>query len=134
MNIILSLLKNQIIKYLIVGGTNTLFTGIIFFVAFKICHIHYLISLTVSWFFGILLTYVLNYLWVFQPEERLRFQERFAKYFFTYVISLVINIVLLHTIVKLFLYDAFYVQVALIPLIVVMNFTLTKYWSLRRLR
>ena len=38
-------------------------------------------ALFVSWAVGMAFSYVLNFTWVFRPEEKLQFKARLAKYF-----------------------------------------------------
>ena len=119
-------------KFIIVGGANFVLTFVIFFALFKILHINYLVALSASWAVGILFSYVLNFTWVFKPEERVQFKARLAKYFLASLVSLLLNLLTLRWLVGLTGYDPFWVQCALMPLIVVFNFSTAKFWSLRK--
>jgi putative flippase GtrA len=79
-----------------------------------------------------LFSYVLNFTWVFKPEEQIRFRARFAKYFLASAVSIALNLMVLGAIVERTAYDPFWVQTALIPFIVVFNFATAKFWSLRQ--
>ncbi len=118
-------------KFLVVGGVNFVLTFIIFFVLVKLLHVNYLIGLTASWAAGMVFSYVMNFSWVFRPEEQLRFKARFGKFFLASLASLALNLLTLHLLVRHYGFDAFYVQCALIPLVVVFNFITAKFWSLR---
>lgn len=118
-------------KFIIVGAVNFVLTFVVFFVLFKILHINYLIALSGSWATGMLFSYVLNFTWVFKPEERLQFKARLAKYFLANLVSLLLNLLTLRWLVGLTGYDPFWVQCGLMPLIVVFNFSTAKFWSLR---
>jgi putative flippase GtrA len=126
------ILTMEFIKYLIVGGINTLFTGAIFYICLRWLTINYSFALVICSVLGILLTYILNFLWVFKPEDKLRFNARFPKYFLTYGLSISGNLMVLRYTVETFHYDPFYVQIVLIPFVVVFNFILTKFWSLQK--
>ncbi len=126
-------LNIEILRYLIVGGLNVILTGVIFYLLLYMLKQHYLIALGISWILGIIFTYVLNFIWVFQPEKKLRFQERFLKYFFIYFTSFASNVLVLYFFVEYMHFDPWWVQLFLIPFIVVFNFLLTKFWSLKRL-
>jgi putative flippase GtrA len=121
----------EAIRFLLVGGANFVLTFVVFFALFKILHINYLVALSGSWATGMLFSYALNFTWVFRPEERLQFKARLAKYFLANLVSLLLNLLTLHWLVGLTGYDPFWVQCALIPLIVVFNFSTAKFWSLR---
>ncbi len=122
----------EAIRFLLVGGANFVLTFIVFFLLFKILHVNYLIALSASWAVGMLFSYALNFTWVFKPEEQLQFKARLAKYFVANFGSLLLNLLTLHWLVGMTGYDPFWVQCALIPLIVVFNFSTAKFWSLRK--
>ncbi len=121
----------EAIRFLLVGGVNFVLTFVVFFALFKILHINYLVALSGSWATGMLFSYALNFTWVFRPEERLQFRARLAKYFLANLVSLLLNLLILRWLVGMTGYDPFWVQCALIPLIVVFNFSTAKFWSLR---
>lgn len=127
----LSRFKLEAFRFLLVGGANFVLTFLVFFSMFKLWHVNHLISLVVSWAVGMGFSYALNFTWVFKPEEQLQFRARFAKYFAAGLVSILLNLLTLHLIVESTGYDPFYVQCALIPLIVIFNFTTAKFWSLR---
>ena len=93
--------------------------------------VNYLLSLCAAWIVGLLFSYVLNFSWVFKPEQKIQFKARFLRYFLASVVSIVLNMLILSYIVEHTDFDPFYVQMALIPLIVVFNFSTAKYWALR---
>jgi len=127
----LSKFKIEISKFTIVGMLNFALTFVVFFLLLKKFNINYALALTVTWVVGILFSYALNSSWVFRSEQRLQFKGRFIKYFSCYFVSFVLNFFVLNYFVKYRGYDPFYVQAFLIPLIVIFNFSTTKYWSLR---
>jgi putative flippase GtrA len=125
-------MKIEFTRFTIVGFINFMLTFLIFFTLLKIFNVNYLISLALVWIIGILFTYFLNFLWVFKPEQRLQFKERFVKYFLSYLLSFALNIFALNYIVERTGFDPFYAQAVLVPFIVIFNFSTSKYWSLRR--
>jgi putative flippase GtrA len=122
----------EAIRFLLVGGANFVLTFIVFFLLFKILQINYMIALSTSWGVGMLFSYALNFTWVFKPEEQLQFKARLVKYFLANLISLLLNLLTLRWLVNITAYDPFWVQCALIPMIVIFNFSTAKFWSLRR--
>ena len=126
-----SRLRIELTKFTIVGLINSALTFIIFFILLKIVKINYLVSLSITWFVGILFSYIFNYVWVFKPEQKLQFKTRFAKYLTAYLTSFLINFLLITAIVESSNIDPFYVQTGLLPAIVAFNFLTSKFWSLK---
>jgi putative flippase GtrA len=121
----------QFVKYGLVGGVNFIITVGLFLFLLKVLLVNYLISFTITWLFGIFLTYVINFLWVFKPEDKLEFKKRFPKYFSVYLFSYLVNIGLLKYLVSIYEFDPFYIQFAILPLVVFINFFGFKYWGLK---
>ena len=94
--------------------------------------IDYIAALLVAWIAGNILTYVLNFVWVFQPEAILSFRGRFLKYLTAGSLSICLNLLALSTLVELYGADPFWSQVALIPFIIIFNFATSNFWSLRK--
>jgi putative flippase GtrA len=122
--------KIEFTKFTIVGIINSALTFIIFFLLLKVASVNYLVSLSITWIIGIIFSYVLNYLWVFRPDEKLEFQKRFAKYLSAYLVSFFLNFILIMAIVENWNFEPFYVQTGLLPIVVAFNFLTSKYWSL----
>ena len=122
---------DQFYKYIIVGTLNFIFTVGIFFILLNIFNIHYIISFTLTWLIGLLFTYVLNFIWVFKPADKIEFKRRLFKYFIVYFSSYIVNILLLKYLVSKFNFDPFYIQFAIIPIVIVINFFGFKFWSLK---
>ena len=118
-------------RFLIVGGANFVLTFVVFYTLLRIVGTDYLVALFVSWAIGMAFSYTLNFTWVFKPEEKLQFRARLAKYFAANLVSILLNMLTLRLIVEATGYDPFWVQCALIPLIVVFNYSTAKFWSLR---
>jgi putative flippase GtrA len=129
---LVKLLKLEFSKFTLVGGVNFVFTFVLFYLSVRVWKINYLISLILVSLIGMVLTYSLNYLWVFKPRDKFDFKVRFFKYIFSGFLSIGLNVLALHFLVSKTGFDPFYVQIALIPFIVVFNFSTAKFWSLRQ--
>jgi putative flippase GtrA len=127
----MSKLKTEATKFTFVGALNFGLTFVVFTIMLKIIGANYLISLGTSWVFGMLFSYALNFSWVFKQENKICFDARFLKFLTTGLISITLNMLVLSFLVGHSEIDPFYLQILLIPLVVVFNFTATKYWSLR---
>ena len=123
--------KIEATKFTLVGAANFALTFIIFTAMLKLLGVNYLLSLVAAWVAGMLFSYVLNFAWVFKPEQKIQFSARFLRFFLASVLSIALNILALSYIVEHTDFDPFYVQIALIPFIVIFNFSTAKYWSLR---
>ena len=123
-------IKEQFFKYVIVGIINFVFSLLLFLVLLKVFGIAYLVVFTVTWLFGILLTYVINFVWVFNPEDKIVFRKRLPKYFLVYLTSYIVNLFILRFIVENYDYDPFWVQFCILPIVVMINFFGFKYWAL----
>lgn len=130
----MTVFKIEFSKFLGVGAANFCLTFIAFYVLLNIVGLHYLIALSVAWIVGIIFSYVANYLWVFRPECGLKFGIRFYKFVLSYVVSFLLNMGLLSLLVESHSLDPFLAQIVLVPVVVVFNYSSSKYWSLRRSR
>lgn len=124
--------KGEATKFTIVGVANFVLTFVVFTVMLKVSRVNYLLSLVAAWVVGMVFSYVLNFSWVFQPEQKIQFRAGFFRFFLASVLSIALNILVLHYTVERTDFEPFYVQMALIPCIVGVNFFTAKYWSLRR--
>jgi putative flippase GtrA len=125
-------IKVELTKFALIGAVNFLLTFTVFTVMLKKFSVNYLLSLGIAWIAGLFFSYILNFSWVFKPEEKIQFKTRFLRYLVASAVSITLNMLLLQQIFELTKFDPFYIQLALIPLIVIFNFTTAKFWSLRQ--
>ncbi|MBK7380887.1 MAG: GtrA family protein [Ignavibacteriales bacterium] len=133
MNDLTAIRKNFIyfIKYSFVGIGNLIFTLALYIFFLNDLELKYEIAFTFAWLLGVLFTYLINFIWVFKPEEKITFRKRLPKYFFVYLLSYLLNILLLKLLVENFFLQPLISQLFIIPLIVLINFTGIKYWALK---
>ena len=124
-------IKIEVTKFTLVGAANFVLTFIVFTAMLKVLSVNYLLSLGAAWVVGMLFSYILNFAWVFKPEQKLQFKDRFLRFVLASVFSITLNMLALSFIVEHTGFDPFYMQMLLIPLIVIFNFSTAKYWSLR---
>ena len=124
-------LKVEFSKFSVVGAVNFLFTLILFYLLVKVIGINHVVALVAVSLLGMIITYSFNYAWVFKPENKLAFRGRLVNYILAGVLSISLNALALDYIVRDTGFDPFYVQTALIPLIVIFNFSTAKFWSLK---
>jgi len=123
--------KIEATKFTLVGAANFVLTFLVFTAMLKVFNVNYLLSLVASWVVGMFFSYALNFSWVFKPERKIQFKARFVRFFLASILSIVLNILALSYIVERTGFDPFYLQMALIPFIIVFNFSTAKFWSLK---
>jgi|ERR1017187_1785769 putative flippase GtrA len=121
----------QFIKYLFVGGINFLFGLATFYGCLYILKLNYLVAFSISWLIGLLLTYIINFVWIFKLEEKLNFKKKLAKYIVIYLSSYFANVLILKLLVQFTHGSPFYLQFTIIPVVMAINFTGIKYWALK---
>ena len=125
-------LKLEIVKFAVVGFLNLVLTFAIYSILLKIFHIEYLMALGLTWIVTVFLTYTLNFIWVFVPEAQLKFNARFLKFCLVQIVLLAINVTVLKFSVERLDADPLYAQALLVPMLVILNFFFSKFWSLRK--
>ncbi|MDC1311129.1 GtrA family protein [Burkholderiales bacterium] len=123
--------KIESFKFAFIGVVNFALTLMIFTTMLKVFGVNYLLSLLAAWVVGMFFSYVLNFVWVFKPEKKIQFRARFFKFFLTSASSISMNMFVLNYIVERAKSDPFYVQMILIPFVVMFNFLAAKFWSLK---
>jgi len=118
------------IKYLFVGIGNLIFTLALYVFFLNLLNFRYEVAFSLSWLLGVLFTYLINFIWVFKPEEKITFRKRLPKYFLVYLIAYILNMLLLKLLVEHFYFQPLISQIFIIPLIVLINFTGIKYWAM----
>jgi putative flippase GtrA len=127
-------LNVEFVKYLFVGLLNFFFGLFTFYFLLNITKLDYKIALSITWILGVFLTYVINFIWVFKPENKIIFKKRFFKYLFSHSFSFAINLLALHYLVSAWILSPFIAQCILMPLFVIFNFFAAKLWSLKRVK
>lgn len=122
MSIICKLLHYKALRFLLTGGLNTVVC--LGFFAILIKHgVNYLLASTIVFIFGIIEGYVLSSALVFRHKISFRPLLRYAV---VYIVSYIVNIVLLYVCVELVNLGKFNGQVITSLLIAVMNYILIK--------
>lgn len=124
-------IRVELMKFLAVGSVNFVLTLGIFTGLMHRLGAHYLVALLAAWSFGMVF-YVTNFVWVFKPEDNLHFRARFVRFIISSLFTIALNTAFLSFAVERLQFDALYAQFGFIPVIVILNFSLAKYWSLRR--
>lgn len=111
-------LKRQAFRFILVGIGSTVINYSGFFVLLKI-GINYLLSASAGFIFGVLAGFIFNKSWTFESKKSL--ERSFIRYFFVYLFSLMVNVIMLKLLVDLG-NSPIYSNALLIPIIVALNF------------
>jgi putative flippase GtrA len=91
-----ALLKNEIVRFVFMGGVNTGLTWLLYLVLNLV--VSYQVSFTLSYVAGIVLSYVLNARYVFDTKMSL---STFLQFPVVYVVQYMLNIAMMYGLVEL---------------------------------
>ena len=115
--------KFQFIKYVYVGGLNTLVTFLLYIFLIKL-HVNYILASSVCYLVGIVGGYVLNSYFVFTSKIKL---TGLSKYSLVYITSYFISIFMLFCFVSILGIDVILSQAIAIVIVTLLNFKLVKW-------
>ena len=140
-NNLLSLIKSKTeIRFLLVGAWNTLFGYSIFLIFlnlfenfFGLERSAYVLGITFSLIFGIVNSFFFHKYFTFRSKEKGKeaFKE-FLKFFNSYLLTFILNLVLISFLVELVLLDPVYAAAISIPICVVVTFFLLSNYSFKK--
>lgn len=122
--------RMEVLRFLVVGAVNFLLT-LISYAALLRLGILPAFALAGAWLIGVMFSYKANCIWVFRPQEKLRYHVRLMRFLSSSGLTLVLNMAVLHILTSGYYLNAFYTQLGLIPLVVAGNFAAGKFWSFR---
>lgn len=122
----------QVLRFLVTGGLNAVLTCAVYVAGLYLLEWHYLVSLVVAFLCGSVFSYVLSFVWVFQPEARFNFRRRFLRFLASNSGTFGVNLLALWYAVEHLGGDPLIWQAILMVAVVVANFLSAKLWSLRR--
>lgn len=82
-------MKQNLIRFIIVGIFSTCLSYSIFLVALKIFHIHYILSSIISFVSTVCISFMINKNWTFEFDGS---NKRIVRYFGLYTSSLLVNL------------------------------------------
>lgn len=129
MNSILNFIKNsQFFKFFGVGAINTGFTWLMFVYLVNLANISHTSALFYSWLLGVIITYSLNYSFVFSKVENVCKKSSFTKFMVVAVGYFCVNYILLEILVSELQFRADVSQTILIPILFIMRYYVSKKW------
>ncbi|WP_028980095.1 GtrA family protein [Sporocytophaga myxococcoides] len=91
-------LRDQFIRFAVVGGICTAVNYVIFITLTELTQIHYLVASTIGFFTGLLTGFYINKNWTFSKEDNNKIY--ILKYFLVYLFSLGVNLIILKYLVE----------------------------------
>lgn len=124
----------QLIKFSMVGILNTLITFITY--AFLVhYHIDIVIANSTGYILGMINSFFFNNFWVFKSKNANKDSVNpsiVLKFIIVNLITLLLSNFLLNTIVEKMAFDKIFAQAIVIPVTMIFNFLLNKFWTFER--
>jgi putative flippase GtrA len=122
-------MMNQTLKFIMVGIINTIVGFSIFYLSLEVFHFNYLVSLIISHIIGVINSYLWNKSWTFNIHYH-SFSMVF-KFGLTYLLTFIINSVLLVLLVEVFNQNPVISQLFSMVITTAISFVGQKYWSFK---
>ncbi|MCM8709617.1 GtrA family protein [Clostridium sp. SYSU_GA19001] len=100
----------KLLKFLIVGGINTLISLLVFYILNKILAVNYFISSACGYICGMFNSYILNKKWTFEDSDN-NILSQFIKFAAINGISLLINLFAMYILIDKLYIDSFIAQI-----------------------
>ncbi len=121
-------LKKQVARFLIVGGTSTIFSYSIFLICLHSFGFHYLLANATAFIFGVAYAYPLNKIWTFDSHA----SRHFHLYLMVYLCSLGISSITLRTLVDFIGIIPEIANLVAIAITTCTNFLGIKFWVFKK--
>ena len=124
------MLKEQFLKFILVGITSTVINYSIFYVFNSYFFLNYLFSAFFGYVVGVFVGYSLNVRWTFgvkKDEER-----SLVKYLLIYLLTLIIAIILLYSLVAALNFKPHIAYIFVVVFATLTNFIGMKYWVFKK--
>jgi putative flippase GtrA len=86
----------EFVKFSVVGAINTLIHLVVLYVLVNYFGIYYLVGSFIGYLFAVTNSFVLNTLWTFKKNIRIRTKRRYAKFFIISSIAAILNLLFLY--------------------------------------
>ncbi len=113
-------LKDQFIRFAVVGGICTAVNYVIFIALINFTGIHYLAASTIGFLTGLVTGFYINKNWTFSRDEANK--SYFIKYLLLYSFSLAVNLLILNFLVENYQVSEIFAQVVATGTTVLSNF------------
>lgn len=120
----------QLIKFGIVGISNTLLTAITIWILLKVLHFNDYSSNIIGYIIGLVNSFIWNRKWTFASTAKVK--DTIFKFILTFVISYLIQLGNLYLLIDYTEIDSYICQLISIVVYTVINFTLNKYYTFKK--
>jgi len=124
------MLKEQFLKFILVGITSTVINYSIFYVFYSYFFLNYLFSAFFGYVAGVFVGYSLNVRWTFgvkKDEER-----SLLKYLLIYLLTLILAVILLYSLVTALNFKPPIAYIFVVVFATLTNFIGMKYWVFKK--
>lgn len=128
MKLLDTIFKKQIYRFVAVGILNAIISVGSYFILLDI-NIYYLYSSLIAHIIGITNSFIWNKLWTFKSKGNLL--KEYLKFNSVYVVTFVVNLILLIFFVEKFMFNPKIAGVLAIIIISIISFYGHRYWSFR---
>lgn len=119
----------RILKFALVGGSNTLINWITFIIL-NFIGVNYIIANIIAYCIATINSYIFNSLWVFKNKsDRIKTS---IKFIILNCFGLIINTFLLYCLVDIFKIDKFIALLIVTFIVMIINYIINKLWVFRR--
>tara|TARA_B100001146_G_C16145047_1_gene418538 strand:- start:72 stop:446 length:375 start_codon:yes stop_codon:yes gene_type:complete len=124
------MLKEQFLKFILVGITSTVINYSIFYVFYSYFFLNYLFSAFFGYVAGVFVGYSLNVRWTFgvkKDEER-----SLLKYLLIYLLTLILAVIFLYSLVAALNFKPSIAYIFVVVFATLTNFIGMKYWVFKK--
>ncbi len=118
----------KLIKFSIVGLSNTLISYLCFLILFDFFNINYLISSIFAYIAGLLNSYFWNLRWTFKEEHS---NKIFLKFLIVNILSILSKLLLIYSMVEYLHYNELVAELLAMLSVIVLNFIGNNFWTFR---
>jgi putative flippase GtrA len=119
----------QLIKFFLVGTSNTALDFIVYIVLTRIFHVYYLIATTISFIVAVTWSFYLNRRWTFRVKRGLI--PQYGAFFLVNTAVMLLNVGLLYVFVDYLKVDDLLAKLGITLILGILNFTVNKFWTFR---
>jgi dolichol-phosphate mannosyltransferase len=119
----------EFIKFGIVGGIGAIINIFILYLLTEKAEVYYIVSAIISFIIAMSINFILNKIWTFREEMKLRLKEKYIKFSIVSVLALSVNLIFLYLFTELFKIYYIISQILAIGVALIINFLGNKRWT-----
>lgn len=119
----------QLLKFTVVGVSNTLITALVIWVLLKVLNYSDYTANVIGYFVGLLNSFIWNRKWTFNSSNQL--SKTVLKFMITFVISYLLQLANLFLLINYTTFDPYISQLLSMVVYTTVNFILNKYYTFK---